>query len=326
MTLDEIADELYALAPQQFTAARDGFAREVQGAGDRQLAAGIRRLRRPTRGAWLVNLLARERAPELAELLALGEALRATQAGAVQGGSAGDLRTLGDRRRTAVRDLVAAASRLAQTQALPPTEAVLAEVSGTLEAATADAAIGAAVSAGQLVAAISYAGFGELPDLATLTALPGGRAVATSGEPAQPAKSTKSAQSTQSTQPAQRAQPAQPAQPARSQRLAQAQQDARATAGLADDAQRGYEQAETALERARDTAGQAAALEATVREQLGAATTERRSADLAVQAAEEAVRAAAQQARQAHRAADAARRALAKATGRPGQSGGPVVQ
>lgn len=323
MTLDEIADELYALAPQQFTAARDGFAREVQGAGDRQLAAGIRRLRRPTRGAWLVNLLARERAPELAELLVLGEALRATQAGAVQGGSAGDLRTLGDRRRTAVRDLVAAASRLAQTQALPPTEAVLAEVSGTLEAATADAAIGAAVSAGQLVAAISYAGFGELPDLATLTALPGGRAVATSGEPAQPAKSTKSAQSTQSTQPAQRAQPA---QPARSQRLAQAQQDARATAGLADDAQRGYEQAETALERARDTAGQAAALEATVREQLGAATTERRSADLAVQAAEEAVRAAAQQARQAHRAADAARRALAKATGRPGQSGGPVVQ
>lgn len=323
MTLDEIADELYALAPQQFTAARDGFAREVQGAGDRQLAAGIRRLRRPTRGAWLVNLLARERAPELAELLALGEALRATQAGAVQGGSAGDLRTLGDRRRTAVRDLVAAASRLAQTQALPPTEAVLAEVSGTLEAATADAAIGAAVSAGQLVAAISYAGFGELPDLATLTALPGGRAVATSGEPAQPAKSTKSAQSTQSTQPAQRAQPA---QPARSQRLAQAQQDARATAGLADDAQRGYEQAETALERARDTAGQAAALEATVREQLGAATTERRSADLAVQAAEKAVRAAAQQARQAHRAADAARRALAKATGRPGQSGGPVVQ
>jgi len=323
VTLDEIADELYALAPQQFTAARDGFAREVQGAGDRQLAAGIRRLRRPTRGAWLVNLLARERAPELAELLVLGEALRATQAGAVQGGSAGDLRTLGDRRRTAVRDLVAAASRLAQTQALPPTEAVLAEVSGTLEAATADAAIGAAVSAGQLVAAISYAGFGELPDLATLTALPGGRAVATSGEPAQPAKSTKSAQSTQSTQPAQRAQPA---QPARSQRLAQAQQDARATAGLADDAQRGYEQAETALERARDTAGQAAALEATVREQLGAATTERRSADLAVQAAEEAVRAAAQQARQAHRAADAARRALAKATGRPGQSGGPVVQ
>ncbi|MDQ6649479.1 MAG: hypothetical protein M3Z02_05110, partial [Actinomycetota bacterium] len=241
MTLDEIADELYALAPEQFTAARDGFAREVQDAGDRELGAGIRRLRRPTRGAWLVNLVARERAPELAELLAIGEALRAAQAGAVQGGSAGELRTLGERRRTAVRDLVAAAGRLAGTQGLAPTEAVLAEVGGTLEAATADAAIGAAVGAGQLVAAISYAGFGELPELATLTAMPG-RTSATSGESAPPARPAKS---TQSAQPPQSAQPAQPAEQARSQRLAQAQQEARTAAGLADDAQRGYEQAET---------------------------------------------------------------------------------
>ena len=287
MTLDEIADELYALAPELFTAARDGFAREVQSAGDRELAEGVRRLRRPTRAAWLVNLLARERAPELAKLLALGDALRAEQAGAVRGDGAGALRTLGERRRTAIDDLVATASRLAQTQTVEPTAAVLAEVSGTLEAATADANIGAAIGAGQLIAAISYAGFGELPDLAMVTATP--------ALPAQPGQTARKRATT-------------------GEQLAQAQQDARDAAGLADDAQRGYERAEADLARAGAAVELAAALEETLRAQLTAATGDRRSAQASVQGAQEAVRAAAQRARAAHRAADAARRALAKAT------------
>ncbi|WP_432171865.1 hypothetical protein [Streptomyces sp. 1222.5] len=56
MDLDAVADELYALAPSVFTAARDESAQAARAAGDRKLAEEIRRLRRPTLSAWASNL------------------------------------------------------------------------------------------------------------------------------------------------------------------------------------------------------------------------------------------------------------------------------
>ncbi|POX40385.1 hypothetical protein [Streptomyces sp. Ru72] len=76
MDLDALADELYALAPGDFTAARDERAKAVRAAGDRELAEQIRRLRRPTLAAWASNLLVREQPDEVRRLLQLGEALR----------------------------------------------------------------------------------------------------------------------------------------------------------------------------------------------------------------------------------------------------------
>ncbi len=46
--LAEAADELYALPPGDFRAARDERADEARAAGDKELAAAIRKLRRPT--------------------------------------------------------------------------------------------------------------------------------------------------------------------------------------------------------------------------------------------------------------------------------------
>ncbi len=56
--LDTVGTELYGLRPTEFTAARDAQAAAARRGGDRELAAAIKKLRRPTPAAWLVNLLA----------------------------------------------------------------------------------------------------------------------------------------------------------------------------------------------------------------------------------------------------------------------------
>ena len=61
--LDEIVRELYVLPPTEFVAARNELVRQARAAGSRDIAEQLQRLRRPTRSAWLVNLLARTRQP-----------------------------------------------------------------------------------------------------------------------------------------------------------------------------------------------------------------------------------------------------------------------
>ena len=58
--LDEIVRELYVLPPVDFVAARNELVRQARAAGSREIAERLQRLRRPTRSAWLVNLLARD--------------------------------------------------------------------------------------------------------------------------------------------------------------------------------------------------------------------------------------------------------------------------
>src|SRR6516165_4082270 len=79
MDLDSAADELYGLAPGEFTAARDRIAAEARAAGDGESAAAIKKLKRPTVAAWLANLLARRRAGDVERLVAFGQSLREAQ-------------------------------------------------------------------------------------------------------------------------------------------------------------------------------------------------------------------------------------------------------
>ena len=59
MGLDDVADRLYAAAPDEFMALRTEQVAAAKAAGDKALAKEIGTLRKPTRSAWLVNLLAR---------------------------------------------------------------------------------------------------------------------------------------------------------------------------------------------------------------------------------------------------------------------------
>jgi hypothetical protein len=155
--LAQVADELYALAPAAFTAARDERAGQARASGDAGLAAEIRKLRRPTVSAWLVNTLVREAPGQVGELLELGESLRAAQ----QALDGDRLRDLSAQR----RQLVTAATQEAKQLAAQAGQAVSAqverEVQETLEAALAGPAIADAVRSGRLTRALAYAGLGE---------------------------------------------------------------------------------------------------------------------------------------------------------------------
>ncbi|WP_432169004.1 hypothetical protein [Streptomyces sp. 1222.5] len=76
MDLDAVADELYALRPEEFVSARDRRALDARRSGEQDLAREIGALRRPSLGAWVSNLLVRRQPDEVPPLLALGEELR----------------------------------------------------------------------------------------------------------------------------------------------------------------------------------------------------------------------------------------------------------
>lgn len=156
MDLQSVASALYALPVAEFTAERDAQAANARESGDEELAAAIKRLRRPTAGAALVNLLVRERRDDIDELLEIGSQLRQAQ----QDLATDDLRQLSQQRRGTVATLVKQAQQFAQERGQPVSAAVLSEVRATLDAASADEAAAAALRDGQLTKALHYSGFG----------------------------------------------------------------------------------------------------------------------------------------------------------------------
>ena len=114
-----IADELYALPPSDFTAARDALAKEHK--ADKELAARIKKLKKPGVAAWVVNLLVRREAEQVTQVLEVGAALREAQ----QGMDAAQLRELTKQRRALTHAVagracgVAADERQRLTNAVP---------------------------------------------------------------------------------------------------------------------------------------------------------------------------------------------------------------
>ncbi|GAB3916594.1 hypothetical protein GCM10011575_25040 [Microlunatus endophyticus] len=156
MELDEVARELYDGSPDDFVEIRKARAAEARSAGDRELAKQITALRRPTRSAWVVNLLSFQADDELAGLLDLGAALAQAQ----QRLSGDDLRQLSRQRNTAISALVRRGSQLAQVRGHRPSEATLREVTDTLQAALSDPGVAEVVRNGRLTQPQSYGGFG----------------------------------------------------------------------------------------------------------------------------------------------------------------------
>jgi hypothetical protein len=156
MNLEQVADELYALAPAAFTAARDEQADQARASGDAGLAGEIKKLRRPTVSAWLVNLLAREDSGQVDDLLELGQSLREAQ----QALDGERLRDLSAQRRQLVTALTQEVQRLAEQAGQAVSAQIEREVRDTLEAALADPGVADAVRSGRLTKPLSYAGLG----------------------------------------------------------------------------------------------------------------------------------------------------------------------
>jgi hypothetical protein len=156
---DEVADELFGLAPGEFVAARDRRAKQARADGDKDLAARIAELRKPTAVAWLANQLARRQPDELADFLDLGESLR--EATAALSGPA--LRDLSRQRQQLVAAMVRQARRLGGNGGPRVTEDVARGLEETLNAALADPAAAGLLAAGRLTGGLRHTGFGAAP-------------------------------------------------------------------------------------------------------------------------------------------------------------------
>lgn len=153
MDFDSVADELYGSAREDFMATRAARASQAKTDGDRELAAAITRLRKPSIAAWLVNRIAREQPGLLAELAKLGEKLRAAHAEL-----AGDkLRTLSAQRRELLQSLTDEARAIGREAGNAVGEPVADQVWATFEAALTDADIASHVAAGRLDTALTAA-------------------------------------------------------------------------------------------------------------------------------------------------------------------------
>lgn len=126
-------EQLYAGDPARFVAFRTQLARSARARKDRDLARVVESLRRPTRAAWLVNLLARSARDELTELFALAEQL----ANLHTVGTAQQIRQVSMRRWVLITTLVASAERLALARGHAPSGKTLRDVETCLQAGLA---------------------------------------------------------------------------------------------------------------------------------------------------------------------------------------------
>ena len=235
--MDDIADRLYGLPPDEFTAARDSAAKE---ATDPETRKAVKAMRKPTAGAHAVNRVVREQPDDVDRLLALGDEMRAAM-----GGDPGEVRRLAEERRALISRLVAPELPALAQQ----------DVTATLEAATADPDLGAAVRSGRLVKPLSYAGFGAMPDLDDVLATPlrltrPARPTTTPKSPSKP-KPPAADKGTAKKTAAKKQTSQQESPPEPSPDLAAARQRCLDLAGEADDAQRRYELAVKAATEAR---------------------------------------------------------------------------
>jgi hypothetical protein len=156
MDFEEAADELYAGSPDEFTAARNAAAKQARSQGDRELAARITALRKPTLPAWVVNQMARRRRGDIESLLDLGRTLRESSTGL----SGDELRQLTRQRHQLVQALVQQARDLAGDDGRRLSEDAVQGVRQTFEATLSDADSADAVAAGRLSDALQVSGFG----------------------------------------------------------------------------------------------------------------------------------------------------------------------
>jgi hypothetical protein len=142
-------DALYGLPLEEFTPARDAAAKEIRKAGDRETAAIVAKLSKPTPAAWTANQVAREQ-PELIEaLLEAGDAVREAQEAAVSGAGGRGLRDATLQQRKAV-DAVMDAAATYKPGGKPLSGAMADRLRTTLNAVAGDEALREALSEGRL--------------------------------------------------------------------------------------------------------------------------------------------------------------------------------
>jgi hypothetical protein len=152
-------DRLYGLPLDEFVPQRDAVAKKLRADGERDAAAVVKALRKPTAGAWALNQAVRRRSAETQALLGAGERLRAAHAGLLSGGDRNELRAAMDEQRSLAAVLSDCAEAIAsETGKSGP--ALKERVRSTLHAATVDDEVREQLSSGRLVREHEAVGLG----------------------------------------------------------------------------------------------------------------------------------------------------------------------
>jgi hypothetical protein len=260
MDLADVADELYAVPPEDFIAERTAARDSAKAAGDKALAADIAALPKPSTAAWVCNLLVRRQREEIAQLVELGGLMRDAQANL----SGDQLKELGKQRSQVVAALARQARALAAGEGHPVSTAIAEQVEETLRAAVADPDAGAALLGGQLTGALSYNGFGPVDLSGAVAPARPAHPARTPAKPAgrsSPAGGDRTAREQRRKEAEERAR--REAEEARRRELAQAEQDAEEAAAVARDTAAAVE---TAGQRVAETTARREELQARVAE------------------------------------------------------------
>jgi hypothetical protein len=139
-------DQLYRGAPEDFTAARNELAAELKAAGQGEVAADVKRQKRPTQAASLVNRLSLDHSNETQALLDAAERLRDVHSQLGTAGSGERLRKAARMERQALERLM----EIARQMGPRPSAATLDRVGETLQAAGSDEEVARLVRTGRL--------------------------------------------------------------------------------------------------------------------------------------------------------------------------------
>jgi hypothetical protein len=185
MELDEVADELYEVAPEEFVALRTARQDEAKAEGDKALAKQIGALPKPSTAAWVANLLVRAHREEIEDLVELGDLLRDAQ----QNLAGDQLRALNTQRGQLLNALTRQAAALARERGHRVGTTIAGQVEDTLRAAMADPDAGRALLSGRLSSPMSYSGLGTAMARPDLRLVPPAKAEKRP-EPTSPARKT----------------------------------------------------------------------------------------------------------------------------------------
>ncbi len=262
MDLADVADELYAVPPEDFIAERTAARDRAKAAGDKALATDIGALPKPSTAAWVCNLLVRRKHEEIAQLVELGAMMREAQVNL----SGDQLKELGKQRSQVVAALARQARALASAEGHRVSTAIAEQVEETLRAAVADPDAGAALLGGRLTASLSYNGFGPV-DLSGAVASTARSAATPAKEEEEKAPARKRSDGDRAAREQRRKEAEErarrEAEEARRRELAQAELDAEEAAAVARDTAAAAESAE---QRGADTAARREELQARVAE------------------------------------------------------------
>jgi hypothetical protein len=160
-------DDLYGLPLERFVPERGALARSLRAAGEREQAAEVASLRKPSVVAWAVNQLVRTQGRAFAELCDAGDKLREAQAAVLEGhGDGRSLHAAADRERVAVDALVIAARGLLTSDGHELSASTLDRVADTVHAAALDDDARAQVLQGRLERELRHVGLGVDPAMA----------------------------------------------------------------------------------------------------------------------------------------------------------------